>query len=103
LMEQLRFTDDGQPLSTTMFDYLVPTAADVPALVTEMFETPSPITATGARGAGEIGIIGSGAAVAGAVTAAFEGRVNADRLPLTPPRVRALARRASTRRERLAG
>ena len=102
LMEQIRFTDDGQPLSATMFDYLVPTAADVPPLVTELFETPSPITATGARGAGEIGIIGPGAAVAGAVTAAFEGRVNADRLPLTPPRVRALARRASTRRERLA-
>jgi carbon-monoxide dehydrogenase large subunit len=102
LMEEIRFTDDGQPLSTTMFDYLVPTAADVPPLVTELFETPSPITTTGARGAGEIGIIGPGAAIAGAVTAAFEGRVNADRLPLTPPRVRALARRASTRRERLA-
>jgi carbon-monoxide dehydrogenase large subunit len=102
LMEEIRFTDDGQPLSTNMFDYLVPTAADVPPLVTELFETPSPITTTGARGAGEIGIIGPGAAVAGAVTAAFEGRVNADRLPLTPPRVRALARRASTRRERLA-
>jgi carbon-monoxide dehydrogenase large subunit len=102
LMEQIRYGDEGEPLSGTMFDYLVPTAADVPPLVSELFETPSPTTATGARGAGEIGIIGPGAAVAGAVTAAFEGRVHADRLPLTPPRVRALARRASTRRERLA-
>jgi carbon-monoxide dehydrogenase large subunit len=102
LMEQLRVDGDGQPMATTMFDYVVPTAADVPPLVTELFETPSPVTATGARGAGEIGIIGPGAAVAGAVTAAFAGRASADCLPLTPPRVRALARRASTRRERLA-
>jgi carbon-monoxide dehydrogenase large subunit len=103
LMEELSFGRDGEPAATTLFDYVVPTARDIPELVLEQFETPSPVTSTGARGAGEIGIIGPGAAIAGAVTAAFEGRAQARRLPLTPPRVRALAREASTGREAAVG
>ena len=99
LMEEIAFTDDGAPTSATLFDYVLPTAHDVPPLIIELFETPSPVTPTGARGAGEIGIIGPGAAIAGAVSAAFGGRVRANRLPLTPPRVRALAIAASTGRE----
>jgi CO/xanthine dehydrogenase Mo-binding subunit len=94
LMEQLTFDPDGNPRCTTMFDYLQPTARDIPPMMLELVETPSPLTLTGARGAGEIGIIGHGAAVAGAVTAAFAGRAPARQLPLTPPRVRALAREA---------
>jgi aerobic carbon-monoxide dehydrogenase large subunit len=101
LMEEIAFTDDGAPTAATLFDYVLPTAYDIPPLAIELFETPSPVTPTGARGAGEIGIIGPGAAIAGAVTAAFGGRVHARRLPLTPPRVRALAIAASTGREPL--
>jgi carbon-monoxide dehydrogenase large subunit len=99
LMEQLTFAADGTPTAATLFDYLLPTAADVPPMAVELLETPSPVTPTGARGAGEIGIIGPGAAIAGAVTDAFGGRAQARELPLTPPRVRALARIASTGRE----
>jgi carbon-monoxide dehydrogenase large subunit len=54
------------------------------------------MTPTGARGAGEAGILGPGAAIAAAVADALGGGVGVDRLPLTPPRVRALARAAST-------
>jgi aerobic carbon-monoxide dehydrogenase large subunit len=101
LMEEIRFTAEGVPSAATLFDYVLPTACDVPPLMIELFETPSPVTPTGARGAGEIGIIGPGAAIAGAVSAAFGGRAQADRLPLTPPRVRTLALAASTGRELL--
>ena len=101
LMEEIRFTAEGVPSAATLFDYVLPTACDIPPLMIELFETPSPVTPTGARGAGEIGIIGPGAAIAGAVSAAFGGRAQADRLPLTPPRVRTLALAASTGRELL--
>jgi aerobic carbon-monoxide dehydrogenase large subunit len=98
LMEQVSYGADGVP-AATLFDYVVPTAPDIPPLAIELFETGSPITSTGARGAGEIGILGPGPAIAGAVTAALRGRSQANRLPLTPPRVRALALAASTVRE----
>jgi CO/xanthine dehydrogenase Mo-binding subunit len=99
LMEQITYTPDGLPSAETLFDYLVPTACDVPPLAIELFETPSAVTSTGARGAGEIGIIGTGPAVAGAISAAFGGQAQARQLPLTPPRVRAMAKAASTGRE----
>ena len=100
LMEEVAYDPDGVP-AATLFDYVVPTAPDIPPLAIELFETPSPITATGARGAGEIGILGPGPAIAGAVTAALGGRAQVDRLPVTPPAVRALALAASTVREPL--
>lgn len=100
LMEEVAYGSDGVP-AATLFDYLVPTLPDVPPLAIELFETPSPVTSTGARGAGEIGILGPGPAIAGAVTAALRGRAQVDRLPITPPAVRALALAASTVREPL--
>jgi carbon-monoxide dehydrogenase large subunit len=90
LMEELRFAPDGQPLTQTLFDYAIPTAADVPRVDTAFLETPTDRTATGARGGGEIGIIGPGAAIAGAVWDAIGGAVAPTALPLTPERVRAL-------------
>jgi CO/xanthine dehydrogenase Mo-binding subunit len=98
-MEAVRLDADGAPLAGTLFDYVVPTAPDVPPLLVELFETPSPVTPTGARGAGEIGIIGPGAAIAGAVTAALGGAEPVSHLPLTPPEVRRLAAGDSTGRE----
>ena len=92
LMEELRFAPDGQPLTQTLFEYAIPTAADVPRVDTAFLETPTDRTATGARGGGEIGIIGPGAAIAGAVWNAIGGSVAPTALPLTPERVRALVR-----------
>jgi aerobic carbon-monoxide dehydrogenase large subunit len=94
LMEELDFDEAGQPTAATLFDYVLPTAADVPPMALELVETPSPVTANGARGAGEIGVLGPGAAIANAIRDALGGAVQPSRLPLTPPRVRALAREA---------
>jgi carbon-monoxide dehydrogenase large subunit len=91
-MEELRYAPDGQPITQTMFDYAIPTAADVPPIAVAFLETPTDRTATGARGGGEIGIIGPGAAIAGAVWNAIGGSVAPAALPLTPERVRALVR-----------
>jgi aerobic carbon-monoxide dehydrogenase large subunit len=100
LMEELAFDAGGRPLGATFFDYVLPVAPDVPELEIELLETPSPVTPTGARGAGEVGILAPGAAISGAVADALGGRVGARELPLTPPRILALADRASTARER---
>jgi aerobic carbon-monoxide dehydrogenase large subunit len=94
LMEELRFSSDGMPLSTTLFDYPLPTAADVPDVELAFLETPTDRTVTGARGAGEIGVIGPAAAIAGAVGQALGGRARPHRVPVTPERVRALAAEA---------
>jgi len=68
LLEEFAYRADGQPLSSTLLDYLVPLATDVPAEMTlEHIESPSPLTALGSKGVGEGGTIGAFAAVANAV------------------------------------
>lgn len=68
LLEEFAYSADGQPLSSTLLDYLVPLASDVPAEMTlEHIESPSPRTALGSKGVGEGGTIGAFAAVANAV------------------------------------
>jgi len=95
LLEELVYDDDGEFLSPTLGQYHLPTTADVPPITLGMIETPTPLTPTGARGVGEIGINGPGAAIAGAVADALGPECRAPRrLPLTPPRVWALAGRS---------
>jgi carbon-monoxide dehydrogenase large subunit len=68
LLEEFAYSADGQPLSSTLLDYLVPLASDMPAAMTlEHIESPSPRTALGSKGVGEGGTIGAFAAVANAV------------------------------------
>jgi CO/xanthine dehydrogenase Mo-binding subunit len=91
LLEEFRYAEDGQLLSGTLADYLLPTAAEVPAvesLVTE--DWPTSLNPLGVRGAGEAGVAAAGAAVAAAVSDAA-GR-EALELPLTPERVLGLLR-----------
>jgi carbon-monoxide dehydrogenase large subunit len=88
LLEHLRYDENGQLLTTSLMDYLVPTAADVPALEIGHIETPSPLTVEGVKGMGEGGAIAPPAAIANAVAdalASFDAKVN--ELPLTPERV----------------
>jgi len=95
LLEELVYDDDGEFRSPTLGQYHLPTTADVPPITLGMIETPTPLTPTGARGVGEIGINGPGAAIAGAVADALGPECAAPRrLPLTPPRVWALAGRS---------
>ena len=71
LHEELVYGEDGQFLSPTLAEYHLPTSADVPPITIELIETPTPLTPTGARGAGEIGITGPGAAIASAIADAL--------------------------------
>ncbi|MDR7484766.1 MAG: xanthine dehydrogenase family protein molybdopterin-binding subunit [Armatimonadota bacterium] len=87
LLEEIRYDASGQPLVTTLMDYLLPTAAEMPAVVITHLETPSPITVGGFKGMGESATIGSPACLANAVSDALGTEVDA--LPLTPDRLRA--------------
>jgi carbon-monoxide dehydrogenase large subunit len=96
MLENLVYDDEGQLLTGSLADYLLPTASDFPnlrAIVTDMF--PSPINPLGAKGAGEGGIIPVGGVIANAVAAALGSLgVEPRDLPLSPPRVWELIRAA---------
>src|SRR5438132_559869 len=64
LYEEMPFDGNGQPLATTLADYLLPGASEVPMLRIDHMETPSPYTEFGQKGIGEGGAIGPPAAIA---------------------------------------
>ena len=87
LFEHLAYDDDGNPLTTTFMDYLLPTATDVPAIEYGHVETPAPGPG-GFKGVGEGGAIGAPPAVINAVADALSSfGVEITRLPLTPARI----------------
>jgi carbon-monoxide dehydrogenase large subunit len=94
LLEDLVYDADGQLLTASLMDYLLPTAGDMPAVDVFISEDDrSPVNPLGVKGAGEDGTVGAGAAVANAVADAlgpFGVRVTT--MPLSPSRVLALIR-----------
>ncbi len=85
LLEEITYSDDGQLLTSSFMDYLLPTPWDVPDVEIHHFETPSTNHELGTKGAGEGGTIAAPAAIANAVADAL--CTEANRLPLTPERV----------------
>jgi len=93
LLEELAYSEDGQPLATTFADYLLASSDDVPAVETILLQAgPAPGNPLGVRGAGELGITGTGGAIANAVSDALGG-VSIPRFPLKPDLVAELAQR----------
>jgi CO/xanthine dehydrogenase Mo-binding subunit len=89
----VRYDDDGNPLTATLADYGIPSAADLPRWELVAQETPTPMNPLGVKGIGESGTIGATPAVQSAVIDALShlGVRHLD-LPLSPERVwRALA------------
>ena len=84
LYEHLAYDDDGNPLTTTFLDYLLPTSTEVPTIEYGHVETPSPGPG-GYKGVGEGGAIGAPPAVVNAIADALTPfGVEIERLPLTP-------------------
>ena len=97
LYEHAIYDEDGQFLTGTLMDYLIPTAVDVPEVEIGHIESPSPHTPHGIKGMGEGGAIAPPAAIANAVAdalAPFGVRVN--EIPLTPERVLTMLDRAKS-------
>lgn len=88
LTERIAYSDEGEPLTTTFMDYLLPTFGEAPRIDIKHLESPSPYTWSGIKGVGESGVVGSPAAIAAAVADAVAhlGSTVA-RLPLLPEEV----------------
>ena len=88
LYEQVVFDDDGNPLTTNLATYPIPSAAELPSFETAHTITPTTRNPLGAKGIGESGTIGSGPAVHNAVIDALAhlGVRHLD-MPATPERV----------------
>jgi carbon-monoxide dehydrogenase large subunit len=89
LLEHFVYDAEGQLLTGSFADYLMPTASDFPSIrAVALEEKPAPHNPLGAKGAGEGGIIPVGGVIANAVAAALSSlRIEPRELPLSPPRV----------------
>jgi carbon-monoxide dehydrogenase large subunit len=85
LLEEIAYDEIGQPLATTLLDYLVPLATDVPRVEVVHLESPSPHTIGGFKGMGEGGAINAPAAVVNAINDALAPfGIAARHTPITP-------------------
>lgn len=88
LYEEIVYSPEGQPLTTTFIDYLLPTASEIPPFETLHMTTTADHIPGGFKGMGEAGTIGAASAIVAAVEHAVEDLgVRLTRLPVTPPRL----------------
>ncbi len=95
-MEEVRYDEDGNPITSNLADYAMISAAELPSFELVSMETPTPVNPLGAKGVGESGTIGSTPAVQSAVVDALAhlGVRHVD-MPATPERVWRAIRDAS--------
>ena len=67
LLEEFVYDDQGQMISQSFMDYVLPSAHEVPEVEIVHHCTPSPFTVLGQKGSGESGYLGAPAAVASAI------------------------------------
>lgn len=98
LFEWMRYDREGQPLSVTYADYLLPSADVVPRIEIHHMETPTPLNPLGVKGAAESGTIAAPAAIVSAIEDALRPLdIHVDDLPVTPPRLLGLIRAARSK------
>src|SRR5438067_11112197 len=83
--ERLAYDDEGQLRNASFMEFLIPYATEVPDLVIDHLETPSPLNPLGIKGAGEAGVIPVGAVIASAIEEALG--VPVTEMPLSPLRL----------------
>ncbi|QEL22862.1 xanthine dehydrogenase family protein [Bosea sp. F3-2] len=98
LLEEVVHDDDGQCVTASLADYLVPVASVIPPIGIVHVEAELPNTIGGFRGMGEGGTIGAPAAIANAVSDALSPLgIEIDTLPVTPDRIFRLVEAAQAR------
>jgi carbon-monoxide dehydrogenase large subunit len=97
LFEWMGFDTQAQPITTTLADYLLVSAAEMPQIEIHHQESPSPLNALGVKGVGESGVLPTIAAVASAVEDALSHMgVRITGAPISPMALRKLIREAGT-------
>jgi 2-furoyl-CoA dehydrogenase large subunit len=95
LYEEWAYDENGQCLTASFQDYLVPTAMEVPKIQIGHLETPSPLTALGSKGAGESSCMSVPAAIGNAIADALSPLgVTINELPLSPNKIWQLMQKA---------
>jgi CO/xanthine dehydrogenase Mo-binding subunit len=95
LLEEYVYDEQGQILTTTLMDYLLPTISEAPFPKTAALVTPSPFTPLGAKGCGEGAIHTTPAAVLCAINDALAPLgVRVTEVPATPHRIWRLIHRS---------
>ncbi len=90
LYEWMAYSDEAQPLSTTLAEYTMVTAMEVPSIEVIMSEHPSPLNPLGVKGVGEAGCVPAAAAVVSAVESALAERgLRIGEYPMMPGRLHA--------------
>ena len=88
LFEESPYDDLGQPLASTLLDYLLPGPTELPSIRMDHFETPSPYSAHGIKGVGEGGAIAPPAAIVNAINDALAPLgAELTEIPATPERI----------------
>ncbi len=88
LYEEVIYDQDGQLLTSTLMDYALPLADEVPDFVTDFVQTHSPLNPLGVKGVGEAGCIGAPPAIVNAVLDALAPLgIDAIDMPLIPEKV----------------
>jgi carbon-monoxide dehydrogenase large subunit len=88
LYEWMGFDANGQPFTTTLAEYLLPTSTEVPRITVKAVEYPSTTNPLGVKGVGESGVLPA----AGAIISAIENAVgrpdfHIDDIPLSPDKL----------------
>jgi len=98
LLERMEFDANGQPLTTTLADYLLPTATDVPPIELVHLSSPTPLNPLGIKGVGESGVLPITAAVASAIEDALSPfGVEIAQAPISPSELLALIEQRRSR------
>ena len=98
LYEEIAYDTEGQPLASTLADYILPGATEAPAPRIVHMETPSPYTEFGQKGIGEGGAIAPPAAIVNAINDALADLgVEITETPVSPRRLLAALEAAGHR------
>src|SRR5580704_10737586 len=99
LLEEIKYDAEGQPLTTTLADYMLPTACDLPPITIIHQHSPSPLNPFGVKGVGEGGPIAPPVVIANAVSDALRPfKAEFNRTPVTPQAIDEAVRAASRAR-----
>jgi carbon-monoxide dehydrogenase large subunit len=98
LFEEMAYDSEGQPMASTLADYLLPGASEVPSARLDHMQTPSPYTRFGQKGIGEGGAIAPPAAIINAINDALAALgVEITECPASPRRILQALRQAGSR------
>jgi len=96
MQEEFHYNSEGQLLTGSFADYMLPPACEIPAMTVVHQESPSPLNPLGVKGVGEGGAIAPPVAIANAVCDALEPfKIELNRTPERPDQLAQAIRQAS--------